>query len=168
MTIQGEVVKDEAIKTVQVNQTETKVRTITIKDSDAEIELTLWRELANQQITIGDYVEVSHCVVAEWQRRKTLNSTRNTIVKKTQPQERRVTGQVEAISFGDATCEVWLQENGIYRDYVVDINMIRGQLQRFGDVSQLTVEQMEEVIVERIPFQVQMTAIGMSVQSILL
>lgn len=73
--------QDEAIKTVQVNQTETKVRTITIKDSDAEIELTLWRELATQQITIGDYVEVCHCVVAEWQRRKTLNSTRNTIVK---------------------------------------------------------------------------------------
>lgn len=46
------------------------MRTITIQDSDAEIELTLWRELANQPITIGDYVEVSHCVVAEWQRRK--------------------------------------------------------------------------------------------------
>lgn len=63
------------------------MRTITIQDSDAEIELTLWRELANQPITIGDYVEVSHCVVAEWQRRKTLNSmecsvaTRNTVVK---------------------------------------------------------------------------------------
>lgn len=75
---------------------------------------------------------------------------------------------MEAISFVDATCEVCLQENGIYRDYVVDIDMIRGQLQRFGDVSQLTVEQMEEVIVQRIPFQVQMTAIGMSVQSVLL
>lgn len=40
---------------------------------------------------------------------------------------------MEAISFGDATCEVCLQENGIFRDYVVDIDMIRGQLQRFGD-----------------------------------
>lgn len=40
------------------------MRTITIQDSDAEIELTLWRELANQPITIGDYVEVSHSVVA--------------------------------------------------------------------------------------------------------
>lgn len=74
---------------------------------------------------------------------------------------------MEAISFGDATCEVCLQENGIFRDYVVDIDMIRGELQRFGDVSQMTVEQMEDVIVQR-PFQVQITAIGMSVQSILL
>lgn len=75
---------------------------------------------------------------------------------------------MEAISFGDATCEVCLQENWIFRDYVVDIDMIRGQLQRFGDVSQMTVEQMEDVIVQRLPFQVQITAIGMSVQSILL
>lgn len=75
---------------------------------------------------------------------------------------------MEAISFGDATCEVCLQENGIFRDYVVDIDMIRGQLQRFGDVSKMTVEQMEDVIVQRLPFQVQITAIRMSVQSILL
>lgn len=75
---------------------------------------------------------------------------------------------MEAISFGDATCEVCLQENGIFRDYVVDIDMIRGQLQRFGDVSQMTVEQMEDVIVQRLPFQVQITAIRMSVKSILL
>lgn len=37
-------------------------------------------------------------------------------------------------------CELCLQENGIYRDYVVDIDMIRGQSQRFGDVSQMTTE----------------------------
>lgn len=50
---------------------------------------------------------------------------------------------------------------------VVDIDMIREIL---GDLktSQLIVEQMDELIVQRLPFQVKITAIGMSLQSILL
>ncbi|XP_061170615.1 uncharacterized protein LOC133179999 [Saccostrea echinata] len=166
LTVQGEVIKDEAIKTVQVSQVETKVRTLTIQDNETQVELTLWTELANQTITIGDYIEVTHCIVAEWQRRKTLNSTRNTAIKKTQPRERQVIGEVQAISFGDTTCEVCLLEDAVYRDYVVDISMIRAQLQRFGDVSQYTNQQMEDVIVQKLPFPVKLTAIGMTVQSI--
>ncbi|XP_062574672.1 uncharacterized protein LOC134236511, partial [Saccostrea cucullata] len=134
---------DEAIKTVPVSNVDTKIRTLTLQDNDTQVELTLWRELVNQSITIGDYIEVSHCIVSEWQKRKTLNTTRNTAIKL-------------FILVLDAT----------YKDYVVDISMIRTQLQRHRDVSQLSNEQMEDLIVQKFPFPVKFTTIGVNVQSI--
>ena len=73
--------QDEAIKTVQVSQVDTKVRTLTIQEDEAKVELTLWREKTEEPINIGDFIEVSHCVVSEWMKKKTLNTTRNTIIK---------------------------------------------------------------------------------------
>jgi hypothetical protein len=64
-----------------VNQIDTKVRTLTLQENETEMDLTLWRELSGETITIGDYIEVTHCIVNEWQRRKSLNTTRNSAIK---------------------------------------------------------------------------------------
>ena len=73
---------------------------------------------------------------------------------------------MEAVSFGDTTCEVCVLAAGIYKDFIIDIGMIQHQLQRFGDVSQMSIQQMEEIAAQRMPLNIKLTAIGMSVQAI--
>lgn len=33
------------------------------------MEVTLWRNLAETDLKVGDFVEVTHCLVSEWQKR---------------------------------------------------------------------------------------------------
>lgn len=75
--------QDEAIKTVKVAQKDTKIRTLTLEENGQTMELTLWRELSEKDLKIGQYIEVTHCLVSEWLRKKSLNSTRNTTIKVT-------------------------------------------------------------------------------------
>ena len=58
-----------------------------------------------------------------------------------QPEERIIIGQLEAVSFGDTTCEACVLADGMYKDFVIEMGMIQHQLQMFGDVSQMFVEQ---------------------------
>lgn len=81
LTVQGQIIRDEAIKTVKVAQKDTKIRALTLEENGQTMELTLWRELSEQELKIGQYIEVTHCLVSEWLRKKSLNSTRNTTIK---------------------------------------------------------------------------------------
>lgn len=82
LTVQGQIIR-EAIKTVKVAQKDTKIRALTLEENGQTMELTLWRELSKQDLKIGQYIEVTHCLVSEWLRKKSLNSTRNTTIKVT-------------------------------------------------------------------------------------
>ena len=85
------------------------------------------------------------------------------IVQKTQPQEREIVGQLVAVSFGDTTCEICVVQDGAYKDFVVDTDLVAQQLARYGDISQLSTNDMEDIIVAKIPFPVRVHAVGSNV-----
>lgn len=85
-SVKGQVIKNEATRTVRVSGSETTIRTIIIEENSSTIEITLWRELAELAINIGDTLQITHCLLNEWQGTKALNTTRNTtIVRKYSP-----------------------------------------------------------------------------------
>lgn len=45
------------------------------------MQITLWRELSDSSIKVEDFIEIGHCVVSEWQKKKSLNTTRNANIK---------------------------------------------------------------------------------------
>ena len=69
------------MKTVNVNGTDTEIRTVTLSGGSQEIELTLWRDLSNFPLAIGTFIEATHCTRGEWLKKPTLNTTRNTIIQ---------------------------------------------------------------------------------------
>ena len=70
--------KDQAPRTVQVNGRETKIRTITLQDgSGRDVDLTLWREMGEKDLGVGQWVKVTSCCVSVWNNATTLNTTRN-------------------------------------------------------------------------------------------
>lgn len=72
-TVQGQLSKIESTKTVKVNGTDTVIRTISIEENGKKIDVTLWREMAEEDLKIGQYLSISHCMLNEWQLHKSLN-----------------------------------------------------------------------------------------------
>lgn len=66
---------------MKVAGNDTKIRTITIEEDASQIDVTLWRELAEKEFQVGDFLRISHTLLNEWQGRRALNSTRNTSVE---------------------------------------------------------------------------------------
>lgn len=54
-----------------------------MEEHGQSVEVTLWRELADSSIKVKDFIEISHCIVSEWQKKKSLNTTRNSTIKVT-------------------------------------------------------------------------------------
>ena len=81
------MLQDEAVRTVPTGQEpfkkQTPIKVLTLGDHAVEqdIEVTLWRELSETTVEVGSYIEISHCLIGEWQQRPNLSSTRNTVVK---------------------------------------------------------------------------------------
>lgn len=73
--------KIESTKTVKVNGTDTVIRTISIEENGKKIDVTLWREMAEEDLKIGQYLSISHCMLNEWQLHKSLNTTRNSKIQ---------------------------------------------------------------------------------------
>lgn len=69
------------VKYVTVGQKETKIRTISLEEHGQSVQITPWRELADSSIKVEDFIEIGHCVVPEWQKKKSLNTTRNANIK---------------------------------------------------------------------------------------
>lgn len=166
LTVQGQIIRDEAIKTVKVAQKDTKIRTLTLEENGQTMELTLWRELSEKDLKIGQYIEVTHCLVSEWLRKKSLNSTRNTTIKTVQPKDMVVTGNCEALSMTDTHCEMCVNEDDIYKDFIVDLDIIRAQVQRYvEEAGTFNLQQLENMIVDKLPFPVKLVVNGTTVIS---
>ncbi|XP_065945134.1 uncharacterized protein [Magallana gigas] len=166
LTVQGQIIRDEAIKTVKVAQKDTKIRALTLEENGQTMELTLWRELSEQELKIGQYIEVTHCLVSEWLRKKSLNSTRNTTIKAVQPKDMVVTGNVEALSMTDTHCEMCVKEDDIYKDFIVDLDMVRAQVQRYlEEAGTFNLQQLENMIVDKLLFPVKLVINGTTVIS---
>uniref|UniRef100_K1PFT2 Uncharacterized protein n=1 Tax=Magallana gigas TaxID=29159 RepID=K1PFT2_MAGGI len=52
--------KIESTKTVKVNGTDTLIRTISIEENGKKIDVTLWHEMAEEDLKIGQYLSISH------------------------------------------------------------------------------------------------------------
>lgn len=166
LTVQGQIIRDEAIKTVKVAQKDTKIRALTLEENGQTMELTLWRDLSEQDLKIGQYIEVTHCLVSEWLRKKSLNSTRNTTIKAVQPKDMVVTGNVEALSMTDTHCEMCVKEDDIYKDFIVDLDMVRAQVQRYlEEAGTFNLQQLENMIVDKLLFPVKLVINGTTVIS---
>lgn len=115
---------------------------------------------------IGQYIEVTHCLVSEWLRKKSLNSTRNTTIKAVQPKDMVVTGNVEALSMTDTHCEMCVKEDDIYKDFIVDLDMVRAQVQRYlEEAGTFNLQQLENMIVDKLLFPVKLVINGTTVIS---
>lgn len=66
---------------MKVNGTDTVIRTISIEENGEKIDVTLWREMAEEDLKIGQYLSISHCMLNEWQLHKSLNTTRNSKIQ---------------------------------------------------------------------------------------
>ncbi|KAJ8050313.1 ATP-dependent DNA helicase PIF1 [Holothuria leucospilota] len=62
-SVQGKIIKDEAIKQVIVRGQTSAVRNIFVKDNSDEIEVALWRNAAETKASLNDWVEITNVVV---------------------------------------------------------------------------------------------------------
>lgn len=162
LSVKGQIIKNEATRTVKVNGNDTPIRTITLEENNAKIDVTLWRELSEEEYSIGEFLQISHCLLNEWQGVRSLNSTRNTTIEKIQPLEVTIKGTVEALSLTESMWEVCVREEDKegYKDLVVENDMLRSAIGRAEEVCLMTDEEIENSLVNRIPFEIDATMLG--------
>ncbi|XP_062587025.1 uncharacterized protein LOC134248634 [Saccostrea cucullata] len=162
-TVQGQLSKIESTRTVKVSGSDTVIRTISLQEDGKKIDVTLWRDMAEEDLKIGQYLSISHCMVNEWQSQKTLNTTRNSQVQIIQPLTTTVKGFIEALTIGDVTVEIAVKENlkDEYKDYTVDLALLRTLLPDTNDVAN---EHLEDYLLEKLPIEIQLIAQGSNVQ----
>lgn len=82
-----------------------------------------------------------------------------------QPKDKVIIGDVEALSMTDTTCEICVKEDDVYKDFIVDIDMVRAEVQRFvEEAGTITVQELENIIVDKLPFPVKLVNNGTTVQ----
>ncbi|XP_062600643.1 uncharacterized protein LOC134262282, partial [Saccostrea cucullata] len=163
LTVKGQVTKNEATKTVKVNGNDTTIRTITLQDDGETIDVTLWREIAVEERRIGEFLRISHCLLNEWQGRKSLNSTRNTSIEQIQPLDVEINGKVEALSVSEMSFDIAIKENGknFFRDFQVEFSMMKEAFaEEIEDIDLMETSEVEELLLAKIPFPVKLRVQG--------
>eukprot|EP00105_Crassostrea_gigas_P041788 XP_019925936.1 PREDICTED: uncharacterized protein LOC105335679 isoform X2 [Crassostrea gigas] len=164
-TVQGQLSKIESTKTVKVNGTDTLIRTISIEENGKKIDVTLWHEMAEEDLKIGQYLSISHCILKEWQLQKTLNTTLYSKIQiLTPPLTTTVRGSIDSLSLGEVSMEIALKERSKakYKDFSVELSLIRTI---FPETQHTRNEQLEEYLIEKLPIEVELIAQGSSVQN---
>lgn len=163
-TVQGQLSKIESTKTVKVNGTDTVIRTISIEENGKKIDVTLWREMAEEDLKIGQYLSISHCMLNEWQLHRSLNTTRNSKIQIIQPLTTTVRGNIDSITLNDIAVEIALKEDSKeeYKDFSVDLAIIRSV---FPDTLQVRVEDLENYLLQKLPILVELIVQGSNVQN---
>lgn len=62
------------------NEDNVKVKNIYLEDSTKKCKIALWRDLADQAIRPGDYVEVSDCITNTFRNEVSLSTTSRTAI----------------------------------------------------------------------------------------
>lgn len=62
------------------NEENVKVKNIFLEDSTKKCKIALWRNLADQTIRPGDYVEVSDCITNTFRNEVSLSTTSRTTI----------------------------------------------------------------------------------------
>ena len=83
-----------------------------------------------------------------------------------QPKDMVVTGNVEALSMTDTHCEMCVKEDDIYKDFIVDLDMVGAQVQRYvEEAGTFNLQQLENMIVDKLLFPVKLVINGTTVIS---
>ncbi|XP_078521676.1 uncharacterized protein LOC144790912 [Lissotriton helveticus] len=90
MSISGTIAEEEETKTIIIAGQDTKLKSITVKDTTDSVKITLWRDATDFPIEIGSYIKMTHLTVHEFSSNKMLNTTRNTQFQKIQPPEEEI------------------------------------------------------------------------------
>ncbi|XP_048740571.2 uncharacterized protein LOC125654622 [Ostrea edulis] len=104
VSVRGKIVQEEATRFVTVkNEDNVKVKNIYLEDSTKKCKIALWRDLADQAIRPGDYVEVSDCITNTFRNEVSLSTTSRTAITKTECPEETVIGEIESVCVEDET-----------------------------------------------------------------
>ncbi|XP_061184988.1 uncharacterized protein LOC133193002 [Saccostrea echinata] len=166
-TVQGQLSKIESTRTVKVNDSDTVIRTISIQEDGKKIDIILWREMAEEDLKIGQYLSISHCMLNEWQLQKTLNTTRNSKIQIIQPLTTTVRGHIEALTLDEVAVEIAVKEHlkEEYKDLTVDLALLRTHFPETGDVRN---EHLEDYLLEKLPIEAELIVQGSNVQHLTL
>lgn len=120
--------------------------------------------MAEEDLKIGQYLSISHCMLNEWQLHRSLNTTRNSKIQIIQPLTTTVRGNIDSITLNDIAVEIALKEDSKeeYKDFSVDLAIIRSV---FPDTLQVRVEDLENYLLQKLPILVELIVQGSNVQN---
>lgn len=102
VSVRGKIIQEEATRLVTVkNEENVKVKNIFLEDSTKKCKIALWRNLADQTIRPGDYVEVSDCITNTFRNEVSLSTTSRTTITKTECPEENVKWEIESVCIED-------------------------------------------------------------------
>ncbi|XP_078520577.1 uncharacterized protein LOC144785651 [Lissotriton helveticus] len=91
LSVSGTITEAEDTKNILVGGQETKIRSITINDATDSVKISLWRDATDFTIEIGEYVQLTHMAVHEFNGEKILNTTRHSTIQVIQPPKENIT-----------------------------------------------------------------------------
>lgn len=120
--------------------------------------------MAEEDLKIGQYLSISHCMLNEWQLHKSLNTTRNSKIQIIQPLTTTVRGNIDSITLNDIAVEIALKEDSKeqYKDFSVDLAIIRSV---FPETLQVRIEDLENYLLQKLPILVELIVQGSNVQN---
>ncbi|XP_078312323.1 uncharacterized protein LOC111116359 isoform X1 [Crassostrea virginica] len=130
VSVRGKIVQEEATRYVTVkNEDNVKVKNIYLEDTTKKCKIALWRDLADQPVRPGDYVEVSDCITNTFRNEVSLSTTSKTAITKTECPEETVTVTVLLfcilkISYLIICCRIHYN-NGSYLSFVITITVLQ-------------------------------------------
>lgn len=117
VSVRGKIIQDEATRLVTVkNEENVKVKNIFLEDSTKTCKISLWRNLADQTMRPGDYVEVSDCITNTFRNEVSLSTTSRATITKTECPEENVKWEIEYVCIEDKnTATLLLKDDRVVR-----------------------------------------------------
>ncbi|XP_052783099.1 uncharacterized protein LOC128219332 [Mya arenaria] len=105
---------EEATRYVTVkNEDNVKVKNIYLEDTTKKCKIALWRDLADQPVRPGDYVELSDCITNTFRNEVSLSTTSKTAITKTECPEETVTWEIESVCIEESTATMLLKDDRV-------------------------------------------------------
>lgn len=144
-TVRGYIVQDEAVRTVDVRQQPTDVRTIVLEDKTGKAKLSLWRDLAKTQVAPGNYIEAKNVLISTYNNEVTLGSTSRTTLQVLPTPKENVSIEVAAFIKDDLQYEIFTSDE---QQFVIEEQLL---------LSKYKVEaaNLEEHLLNLLPFQLE-------------
>ncbi|WAR10463.1 hypothetical protein MAR_035539 [Mya arenaria] len=114
VSVRGKIVQEEATRYVTVkNEDNVKVKNIYLEDTTKKCKIALWRDLADQPVRPGDYVELSDCITNTFRNEVSLSTTSKTAITKTECPEETVTWEIESVCIEESTATMLLKDDRV-------------------------------------------------------
>ncbi|XP_064631648.1 uncharacterized protein LOC135489942 [Lineus longissimus] len=109
VSVRGQVVQDEPVQMVGDN---IPLRHVTLKDTTASVQLSLWRDMADTHLNPGNYIEVRSVYVSSNPIKKEtqLGSTQTTVIEQQPLPVETHTGTLTAFDITDTECSLIIDD----------------------------------------------------------